>query len=111
MHSDEPAPDDFPAGQLVHEELPTPTPATYEAAKPEEVDDPSDLNRTCIYPVTDITGPGSAEPEKGLPDNAVVDEQDDVSHENTDTLSQHDSVLKLVNVRVTVAPGDDAILI
>ena len=47
--------------------------------------DPSDVNRTFMYPVGDDTGLGKLEPLKGLPASSVVDEHDDDEHEYTCT--------------------------
>ena len=66
----------------------------------------SDVNRIRIYPVDAETGEGNVKPLKGLPSNAVLDEHDEDVHEYTCKASMLDSVLKLVNHRVTVLPGD-----
>ncbi len=73
------------------------------------MDDPSVVNRTHMYPVDDVTGPGTVEPLNGLPGSSVIDEQDDDEHEYTLTRSLPDSVRKLVNVRVSALSGVDMV--
>ncbi len=62
-----------------------PTPAVYQATKPEYVFEDPDVNRTFMYPVDDVTGRGKVEPLNGLPGSSVIDEQDDDAHEYTCT--------------------------
>ncbi len=57
----------------------------YQATKPEYVFEDPDVNRTLMYPVDDVTGPGKVEPLNGLPGSSVIDEQDDDAHEYTRT--------------------------
>ncbi len=89
----------FPAGQRVHDEgveinpgqskhctpLPRLLAAEYEAMNPLRVDDPSDVNRTLMYPVDDVTGSGKVEPLNGLPGSSVIEEHDNDWHEYTRT--------------------------
>ncbi len=73
------------------------------------LEDP-DVNRTRMYPVDDVTGPGTVEPLKGLPGSSVVEEHDDDEHEYTRTRSLPDSVLKLVKLSVRGMPGEDVMV-
>ena len=61
------------------------SPSVYEATNPEYVLDEPDVNRTYMYPVDAVTGPGTVEPLNGLPGSSVVDEHDDDWHEYTRT--------------------------
>ncbi len=101
-------------GQSRHRPAPTPLVylVVYEATKPEDVDNPSDVNRTLMCPVDDVTGPGTVEPLNGLPGSSVkvVDEHDDDEHEYTLTRSLPDSVLKLVNESISAVPEEDDIV-
>jgi hypothetical protein len=84
VQKDEPINEDIPVGQTRHC-TPPPVEFEYEATNPEYVLDEPDVNRTYMYPVDAVTGPGTVEPLNGLPGSSVVDEHDDDWHEYTRT--------------------------
>ena len=77
------SPEYVPAGHTRHS-APLP-PAVYEALNPEYVYTEPDVNRTFMYPVDAVTGPGTVEPLNGLPGSSVMDEHDDDWQEYTRT--------------------------